>query len=88
LQKYNNWVCPKKSAPFHWLGVHLNLFKVLGHTWDPSGVTPRVITQFLGAWEARKKRGVFLILFCIYYILHTAFSREESWKSFVSAATS
>ena len=31
----------------------------------PHGVTPRVIANFLGAWEARKKRGGFLILFCI-----------------------
>ena len=35
LQKYNNWVCPKKSGPIHWFGVDLNLLKVLGHTWDP-----------------------------------------------------
>ena len=40
LQKYNNWVCPKKSGPFHWLGVDLNLFKVLGLTWDPMGSLP------------------------------------------------
>ena len=52
LQKYNNWVCP-----FHWLGVDLNLFKALGHTWDPVGL----IAKFFGAWEARKKRWVFLL---------------------------
>ena len=40
LQKYNKRVCPKKSGPFHWLGVDLNLYKVLGHTWDPLGSPP------------------------------------------------
>ena len=40
LQKYNNWVYPKKCGPFYWLGVDLNLFKVLGHTWDPMGSPP------------------------------------------------
>jgi hypothetical protein len=32
----------------------------------PCGVTSGAIAQFLGAWEARKKRGVFLILACIH----------------------
>ena len=49
LQKCNNWVCPKKSGPFHWLGAYLG----------PRGVTPRAIVQFLGAWEARKKKSGF-----------------------------
>ena len=40
LQKYKNWVCPKKSGPFQWLGVDLNFFKDLGHTWDPFGSPP------------------------------------------------
>jgi hypothetical protein len=62
LQKYNNWVSSKKSGPFHWLGVDLNLSKVLGHTWDPMGA----IDQFLGSWEARKKRVGFLNLACIH----------------------
>ena len=40
LQKYINWVCPKKGGSFHWLGEVLNLFKVPGHTWDSVG-SPR-----------------------------------------------
>ena len=30
-------VCPKKSGHFHWLGIDLNLFKVLGNTLDSTG---------------------------------------------------
>ena len=28
---------PKKSGPFHWLGVILNLLKVSGYIWNPAG---------------------------------------------------
>jgi hypothetical protein len=33
-------VCLKKSGPFHWLGLVLNLFKVPGHTRDPMWSPP------------------------------------------------
>ena len=33
---------------------------------EPQGITLGAVVQFLGTWEARKKRGVFLILACIY----------------------
>ena len=33
----------------------LNIFAYSG----PRGITPRAVAQFLGAWEARKKEGVF-----------------------------
>jgi len=33
---------------------------------EPRGITPGAVAQFLGAWEAGKKRGVILILACIY----------------------
>ena len=68
MQKYNNWVYPKKSGSFHWLGVVLNLFKAyLG----PRGITLgacSLISRGM-AWEARKKEGFFLILSCIHYYI-------------------
>ena len=33
---------------------------------EPQGIALGAVVQFLGTWEARKKRGVFLILACIY----------------------
>jgi len=33
---------------------------------EPQGITLGAVVQFLGTWEARKKRGVFLILAYIY----------------------
>ena len=63
-------VCPKKSGPFHWLGVDLNLFKAyLG----PHGVTPRAIDQFL---EPGKKR-VFS-KFGLHPLVHIEYPRAES----------
>jgi hypothetical protein len=33
---------------------------------EPRRITLGAVVQFLGTWEARKKRGVFLILACIH----------------------
>ena len=33
---------------------------------EPHGITLGAVVQFLGTWEASKKRGVFLILACMY----------------------
>ena len=33
---------------------------------EPRGITLGAVVQFLGTWEAGKKRGVFLILACIH----------------------
>ena len=82
LQKYNNWTCPKKSGPFHWLGVDLNLFKVLGHTWDPASNS----SIFRSIKSQEKKWG--FSYFVLPPLLHTVFPREESWKSFVFTVTS
>ena len=41
---------------------------------------------FRGMGGQEKKRG--FSYFVLHPVLHTAFPREESWKSFVSAATS
>ena len=43
----------------------LNIYAYLG----PRGITLRAVAQFLGGWEARKKRGGFLILSCIHYYI-------------------
>ena len=53
----------------------------------PHGITPGVVAQFLGAWETRKKEGVFFTDFVFYQLLHSKFLRAESGKSFVSTAS-
>ena len=54
---HNNWVCPKKSGPFHWLGVALNLFKVLGILGTLWGHPRGNISISRGMGGLEKKRG-------------------------------
>jgi hypothetical protein len=86
LQKYNKRVCPKKSGPFHWLGVDLNFSKILGHTWDPVG-SPRGNSLISIGMGGPEKKRVFSD-FAMNAVLHKEISKEESGKSFDSTSTS
>ena len=66
--------------------VDLNLFKILGHTWDPVG-SPLGNTSISRGMGGQENGGVFLILACI----HTStknFQELNLGKVFVSTFTS
>jgi hypothetical protein len=52
---------------------------------EPHGITLGAVVQFLRIWEASKKRGVFLILACIYKYIED-FEEQNLSKALFSNA--
>ena len=77
LQKYNNWVCPKKMCPISLAGGSSEPSKGSWAYLEPRGIIPGAVAQFLGAWEARKKEGFFSD-FGLHAPVHREFPKEES----------
>jgi hypothetical protein len=82
LFKVKLLTCPKKSSPFHWLGVILNLLKVSGYTWNPRD-HPGGYGSVSRGMGGKEKKRVFSD-FVMNAVLHREISKEESVKSFVS----